>query len=138
MPTNRMIRVEEAMEAAKEVAGLFKPGFFDEGMVQGVAEVIAKHMQFSTGAVCPACAGSGGGTDMGDPAEVACMCNGTGRIGDSEQAAFDEWITREAGPGAAKRWPTDNGPGYANDRVQDYRTGWVECLAWLRNRTTRG
>ncbi|MFG0381059.1 DUF551 domain-containing protein [Pseudomonas sp. zbq_18] len=49
-----------------------------------------------------------------------------------EREAFEAWIEREAGEGAAKRWPTDNGPGYANDRVQDYRTGWVECLAWQR------
>lgn len=47
-----------------------------------------------------------------------------------EREAFEDWIKREAGDHAAKRWPTETGQGYANDRVQDYRTGWVECLQW--------
>ena len=52
---------------------------------------------------------------------------------ENEQVAFDAWIKKEAGDEAAKRWPNENGPMYERARVQDYRTGWVECLRWMKN-----
>lgn len=47
---------------------------------------------------------------------------------ENERDIFEAWISEEAGPGATERWPTPDGPSYKNDRVQDYRMGWVEAL----------
>jgi hypothetical protein len=50
---------------------------------------------------------------------------------EAERVAFEAWIVRDAGAGAVKRWPNARGQAYENDRVQDYRTGWVECYDWM-------
>lgn len=47
-----------------------------------------------------------------------------------EREAFEGRVIREVGDGAAVKWLGT--PAYENTRVQDYRTGWVWCLEWLR------
>ncbi len=49
-----------------------------------------------------------------------------------EREEFERWIADEAGPHALKKWPTDSSSAYENDRVQDYRAGWIECLNRMR------
>lgn len=41
------------------------------------------------------------------------------------RAAFEAIVSREAGPGAVKRWPNERGECYENPRVDDYYTGWL-------------
>lgn len=47
----------------------------------------------------------------------------------NERAAFEEWIRREAGPGATKRWIGTS--SYENERVQDNRLGWAQAIEWV-------
>ena len=52
-----------------------------------------------------------------------------------EREAFEARMILEAGPGAVDLWIKGNrDAGYANERVNDYRFGWVACLEWMATR----
>lgn len=46
----------------------------------GAAHQRAQQPQSAEVGICPGCNGTGEGVDMGDCAQIACMCSGTGRI----------------------------------------------------------
>lgn len=53
-----------------------------------------------------------------------------------EKAAFEARMIAEAGQGAVALWIANNsGSGYANERVNDNRFGWLACLECLSNQS---
>ena len=50
-----------------------------------------------------------------------------------EREAFEARIVLEGGPAAVDLWISGNpDAGYSNERVNDYRFGWVACLEWVK------
>ncbi len=52
----------------------------------------------------------------------------------NEQEAFEKVIESECGAGATMKWPHENSPTYANQRVQDYRTGWLWAVREIESK----
>lgn len=54
------------------------------------------------------------------------------KVKEAEHKAFEDYVEDVAGAGALQLWIKNNpNSGYANERVNDYRSGWVACLEWL-------
>lgn len=56
-------------------------------------------------------------------------------VAGDEREAFEARMALEAGPSATELWIAGNpGSGYANERVNDYRFGWLAALEWVAAR----
>lgn len=56
-------------------------------------------------------------------------------VAGDEREAFEARMVLEAGPSATELWIAGNsGSGYANERVNDYRFGWMAALEWVATR----
>ena len=50
-----------------------------------------------------------------------------------EREAFEARMVLEGGPASVDLWISGNpDAGYSNERVNDYRFGWVACLEWVK------
>ena len=53
-----------------------------------------------------------------------------------ELKAFEAVIEKECGGGATMKWPNEKSHIYANQRIEDYRTGWLWAIKAIKDAAT--